>query len=106
MSRDASSAYVTALTMLAAASCPRRRSASGSLAGSHDADEIDQAIERLKAERAMDDARTAEAIARRETAFRKRGKLRVQLALTAPGSTARRPDERSTRRSGNRSPER
>jgi regulatory protein len=50
-------------------------------------DAIDKAITRLKAERALDDARVAGAIARTETGIRKRGPLRVRQKLAAAGIT-------------------
>ena len=40
---------------------------------------------RLKAERAIDDARVAEAIARTETAVKRRGKLRVRRQIESAG---------------------
>ena len=51
----------------------------------HDADAIDAAIARLRAERAIDDARVAEAIARTETSVRRRGKLRVRMQIQQAG---------------------
>jgi regulatory protein len=51
----------------------------------HDPDEIDAAIARLREERALDDARVAEAIARTETLIRKRGKMRVRLQIERAG---------------------
>ena len=45
----------------------------------YDADAIDEAVARLRDERAIDDARVAEAIARTETSVRRRGKLRVRM---------------------------
>lgn len=51
----------------------------------HSPEDIDAAIDRLKAERALDDRRVAGAIARRETSFRKRGRRRVELALAKAG---------------------
>jgi regulatory protein len=50
----------------------------------HNPDEIDQAAARLRAERALDDARVAGAIARRETRKR-RGKLRVRMQIERAG---------------------
>jgi regulatory protein len=46
---------------------------------------IDEAIARLRAERAIDDARVAEAIARTETSVRRRGKLRVRMQIERAG---------------------
>ncbi len=78
-------AYVSALTMLAVRELSEAQVRQRLARREYEADDIDVAIERLKAERSLDDARTAGAIARRETAFRKRGKLRVQLALSRAG---------------------
>jgi regulatory protein len=58
----------------------------------HEGDAIDAAIARLLAERAIDDARVAAAIARTETSIRRRGKLRVRRQIEHAGiaaSTAR-----------------
>src|SRR5262245_58874157 len=51
----------------------------------YDEDEVDQAVERLKAERAIDDARVADAIARTETSVKKRGKARVRRQIESAG---------------------
>jgi len=51
----------------------------------HDPDVIDEAIARLREERAIDDHRVAEAIARTETSLRKRGKLRVKRKIQSAG---------------------
>jgi regulatory protein len=51
----------------------------------HEPDDIDSAIARLKAERSLDDARVAGAIARSETNLKKRGKPRVRRAIEAAG---------------------
>jgi regulatory protein len=51
----------------------------------HDPDLIDEAIARLKDERAIDDVRVAEAIARNETSLRKRGRLRVKRKIESAG---------------------
>ena len=47
--------------------------------------DIDTAIERLKESGAIDDARAAAVIARRETTVRRRGKARVSSRLRAAG---------------------
>jgi regulatory protein len=49
---------------------------------------IDDAISRLKDERAIDDLRVAEAIARTETSTRRRGKLRVRMQIERAGIAA------------------
>ena len=51
----------------------------------HDRDAIDAAIARLREERAIDDTRVAEAIARTETSVRRRGKLRVRMQIQRAG---------------------
>jgi len=51
----------------------------------HDPDVIDEAIARLREERAIDDRRVAEAIALTETSLRKRGKLRVKRKIESAG---------------------
>ena len=51
----------------------------------HDAGAIDGAVARLREERAIDDARVAEAIARTETTVRRHGKLRVRLQIERAG---------------------
>jgi regulatory protein len=48
-------------------------------------DDIDEAIVRLREERAIDDRRVAEAIVRTETGVRKRGRVRVRLQLERAG---------------------
>jgi len=58
----------------------------------HALDEIEAAIERLKSEHAIDDARVAGAIARTERSLKRRGRLRVAQELARAGiarSTAR-----------------
>jgi regulatory protein len=59
----------------------------------HAADLVDAAIARLTVERAIDDVRVAEAIARTQTAVRGRGRQRVRLEIERAGidkATARR----------------
>jgi len=51
----------------------------------HAPTDIDEAIERLKGERAIDDARVAEAIARTQTSLKRRGRLRVRREIEAAG---------------------
>ena len=51
----------------------------------HPADAIDHAVQRLRDERALDDARVAAAIARTETGIRRRGKIRVRLQMERAG---------------------
>ena len=51
----------------------------------HDAADIDAAVERLKSNGTIDDARAAAVIARRETTVRRRGKARVTSRIRAAG---------------------
>ena len=51
----------------------------------HEPDAIDAAIAKLREERAIDDARVAETIARTETAIKQRGKLRVRMEIERAG---------------------
>jgi len=51
----------------------------------HEPDAIDAAIARLRSERAIDDGRTAAAIARTESSVRGRGRLRVRMQIERAG---------------------
>ena len=51
-------------------------------------DSIDEAVARLKAERSLDDARVAGAMARSQTSIRGRGKRRVLQQIQAAGIAA------------------
>ena len=51
----------------------------------YDPEAIDEAVARLKDERAIDDVRVAEAIARTETSIRRRGKVRVRMQIERAG---------------------
>jgi regulatory protein len=79
------SAYVDGLKMLARRELSEAQVRQRLARKQHDADAIDAAIERLRAERAIDDARVAEAIARTETSIRRRGKLRVRMQIERAG---------------------
>src|SRR5262249_53424462 len=77
--------YIEALKLLARrelseAQVRRRLARQG-----HPPDAIDEAVSRLVAERAIDDERTAGAIARTEVTVRRRGKLRVRLQIERAG---------------------
>jgi regulatory protein len=78
-------AYIAALTMLARRELSERQVRQRLARRDHPADAIDAAIERLKAERALDDARVAGAIARTQTSIRGRGRLRVKRQIEAAG---------------------
>jgi regulatory protein len=80
-----SDTYLTALKMLAGRELSEAQVRQRLVRRQHDADDIDRAIERLKAGGYIDDARAAAVIARRETTVRRRGKLRVSGRLRAVG---------------------
>jgi regulatory protein len=80
-----SPAYFDALRMLARRELSERQVRQRLARREHPHDQIDDAIERLKADRALDDARVAAIIARTETTIRKRGKLRVKRRIEAAG---------------------
>ena len=81
----ASRAYIDGLKMLArrevSEACIRERLAQRG----HAPDAIDEAVARLRAEGAVDDARVADTIARNEASRGRRGKLRVREAIERAG---------------------
>jgi regulatory protein len=90
---DARRAYTDALKLLARRELSESQIRQRLARRRHEQDAVDAAIARLREEKAIDDRRVAEAIARSETALRKRGKLRVRLQIERAGiaaSTARR----------------
>jgi regulatory protein len=90
---DARRAYSDALKLLARRELSEAQVRQRLARRQHEQEAVDAAIERLREEKAIDDLRVAEAIARSETALRKRGKLRVRLQIERAGiaaSTARR----------------
>jgi regulatory protein len=54
----------------------------------HEPDSVDAAVARLRQERAIDDARVAEAIVRTQSSIRGRGKLRVLREVESAGIAA------------------
>ena len=87
------SAYLDGLKMLARRELSERQVRQRLARKGYQPEAIDQAIARLLGERALDDARVAEAIARTETTVRRRGRIRVQLQIQKAGidkSTAKR----------------
>jgi regulatory protein len=90
---DERRAYLDALKMLARRELSEAQVRQRLAQRDHDSQSIGAAIARLTAERAIDDVRVAEAIARNETSLRKRGKLRVLRKIESTGispATARR----------------
>ncbi len=79
------SAYVDGLTLLARRELSEAQVRERLMRKGYEADEIDVAIERLKSERAIDDARVAGAIARTQTSVRGKGKRRVAQQIARAG---------------------
>lgn len=79
------SAYATALAMLARRELSEAQLRQRLTRRGHASDAIDEAIERLKADRSLDDTRVAGAIARSEATLRGRGTLRIRRRLQAAG---------------------
>lgn len=87
MTADArhASAYLAGLKMLARRDLSEAQVRQRLARKAYSEAEIDEAAERLRAERAIDDARFAAAIARIETSARHRGKLRVRMQIERAG---------------------
>lgn len=81
----ADNAYLTALRMLAMRELSEAQVRQRLARRGYADDEIDPAVARLKADRSLDDARVAGALARSETNLRRRGPLRVRRRLEAAG---------------------
>ena len=79
------SARVVALRMLARRELSESQIRQRLARRGYDEAEIDTAVDRLKSDRAIDDVRTAGAIARNETSVKRRGRLRVAQALARAG---------------------
>jgi regulatory protein len=79
------SAYIDGLKMLGRRELSEQQVRQRLARKQYPQDEIDDAIARLRQERAINDRRVAEAIARTETAIRKRGKVRVRMQLERAG---------------------
>ncbi len=79
------SAYVHGLTMLGRRELSETQIRQRLLRKGHEPDAVEEAIVRLKSERALDDTRVAAAIARTETGIKRRGKLRVRRQIEQAG---------------------
>lgn len=79
------SAYVNALKMLGRRELSESQVRQRLARKGHADEDIEAAVARLKAERAIDDLRVAAAIARTETAVKRRGRLRVRRQIEAAG---------------------
>jgi regulatory protein len=85
MTNDSRQAYVAALKLLGRRELSEAQVRQRLARRQHDPDAIDAAVARLLDERAIDDHRVAEAIARTETGIRRRGKLRVLRKIESAG---------------------
>ena len=79
------SAYIDGLRMLGRRELSEAQVRQRLARRGHSSDEVDAAVERLRQERAIDDARVAEAIAHTETTVRRRGKLGVRRQIEQAG---------------------
>jgi len=79
------SAYVDGLKMLARRELSEQQVRQRLARKGHDENAVDEAIARLREERAIDDTRVAAAIARTETATRRHGKVRVRMQIERAG---------------------
>ena len=79
------SAYIDGLKMLGRRELSEKQVRERLARKAYEPDEIDEAVIRLREERAINDQRVAEAIARMETGIRKRGKVRVRMQLERAG---------------------
>jgi regulatory protein len=80
--------YVAALQALARRELSERQLRQRLLRKGYDAGEVDEAVARLKDERALDDARVAEAMVRTATSVKRRGKRRVRQQIESAGIAA------------------
>jgi len=83
--RPGASPYVEGLRMLGRRELSEKQVRERLLRKGHEADDVEAAIDRLRAERAIDDARVAEAIAHTATAVHRRGRLRVRRQIEQAG---------------------
>lgn len=81
----ARSTYVEGLTMLARRELSEAQIRQRLARKGHAQDDIDAAVGRLLAERAINDQRVAEAIAHTEVTIRRRGKLRIRRQIEQAG---------------------
>jgi regulatory protein len=78
-------AYVDGLKLLARRELSEAQVRQRLARRGHEAESIDAAVARLRAERALDDGRVAEAIARTAVAVKRRGRLRVAREIESAG---------------------
>ena len=87
MSDGADRAYVAGLTLLARRELAEAQLRERLARRKFEPDDIDSAVTRLRAERAIDDRRTALACARTEIRIKRRGRARVVRQIEALGIT-------------------
>jgi regulatory protein len=85
MTIDSKAAYIAALKLLGRRELSEAQIRQRLARREHLPDAIEAAVARLLDERAIDDNRVAEAIARTETGIRRRGKLRVLRKIESAG---------------------
>lgn len=85
---SATTPYVAGLKLLARRELSEAQLRQRLLRRGHAADDVEVALTRLKSERALDDARVADALTRTEIAVRGRGRLRVSRQLAQAGIDA------------------
>ena len=85
MPEDNRAAYLDGIKMLSRRELSEAQVRQRLARREHAPDAIDHAVRRLRDERAIDDLRTAGAIARTETSVRRRGRIRVRLQLERSG---------------------
>ena len=81
-------AYLDALKMLGRRELSEAQVRQRLARRGHEAEAIESAVAELLEERAIDDTRVAGAIARTQTAFKQRGKLRVRRQIEQAGISA------------------
>jgi regulatory protein len=81
-------AYLDGLKLLARRELSEKQVRQRLARKGHAADLIDEAVERLREERAIDDTRVAEAIARTATSVKRRGRQRVRIDIERSGIAA------------------
>jgi regulatory protein len=78
-------AYVDGLAMLARRELSEAQLRQRLARKGHDDAEIDRAVDRLREEKAVDDVRVADAIARTEATLGRRGRMRVRMKIEGAG---------------------
>lgn len=80
-----SSPYIDALKMLGRRELSEAQVRQRLARKGHSEGDVDEAVQRLKTERALDDGRVADAIARTAIAVKRHGRMRVRRAIESAG---------------------